>query len=103
MGIAHSGIEPHGHPQRLRGTLGLRGTRGGITARSHLALREIQNSHAMTGLCGLGERAAAGELDVIAVRGDGEEINGLTVIHSAAPPPDPTSPLALPARSRTPG
>src|SRR5881396_1789084 len=79
MGIAHSGIEPHRHPQRLCGTLGLRGARGGITARSHFALREIKNPHAMTGLYSLGERAAAGELHVIAVRGNRQQVDRLTV------------------------
>src|SRR5258705_830533 len=101
--IRHGGVQPQCDAERRGRALGLRGARGGITARSHFALREVQNSHAMTGLRGLGERAAARELDVIAVRGDREQVNGLTVIHSEAPPPDPASPLALPSGSLTTG
>ena len=45
-------------------------------ARAHLALREIENRRALPGARRLDERAAARELDVVAVRGDGEQVEG---------------------------
>ena len=46
------------------------------TARAHLALCEIENRRAVTGAHRLGERPAAGELDIVTVCGDGEQVEG---------------------------
>ena len=67
----------HGDAEHLRRALRFRGAQLGRSARAHLALREIENARAMPGARRLGERAAAGELDVVAMRGDGEKIDRL--------------------------
>ena len=72
MRIAHSGIETQAHPQRLRRPFSFRGPGRGIAAGSHFALGEVEDPDAMTRLRGLRECAAARELDVISVSGNGE-------------------------------
>src|SRR2546425_5144087 len=110
MRIPHPGVEPQRDAECLGGALGFRGPRRCIAARSHFALSEVQDPHAMTGLRGLGECAAAGELDVVAMRRNRQQVDCLTVrpsdrptvIHTAAPPPDPVLPLERQERCRTP-
>src|SRR2546423_5018509 len=101
MRVTHSRVQSYGDAKRPGGTVGFRGARGGVSARSHFPLGEIDDSDAMPGLDGLGERAAARELDVVAMRGNGEEVDVLT--HIAVPRRDRASPHARPARCRTPG
>jgi hypothetical protein len=48
----------------------------GRAARTHLALGEVEDRRALPELGGLDERPAAGELDVVAMRGDGENGDG---------------------------
>ena len=72
-----------GQPERLAraaaddlgGTLRFLPPQLGRAARAHLALREVDDRRALPRLGRLDERAAAGELDVVAMRGDGEEVD----------------------------
>ena len=45
-------------------------------ARAHFTLREVENARALPALRGFQQRAAAGLLDVVAVRGDGQHVQG---------------------------
>jgi hypothetical protein len=65
------------HPQDLRRAVGLGGARGGVAAGTGLALREIDDPHAVARPHGPGERATAGQLHIVAMSGNGEEVNGL--------------------------
>src|SRR5207247_10688440 len=55
--------------------LGLGGARGGVAARAGLSLGQVDDPDAMARPHGLGERAAARELDVVAMRRDREEFH----------------------------
>src|SRR5579864_377348 len=65
--------------KNLRRIVGLALTILGRTARAHLAAREIENASALPALCGFHQRATAGLLHVVAVRGDGKNIQGLAL------------------------
>src|ERR1019366_1266122 len=43
-------------------------------AGAHLALREVEDGSAVSALCHLEQRAAAGLLDVVAMGGDGQDV-----------------------------
>ena len=60
-------------PDDLRGAVGLLSAQLGRAARAHLALREVEDGGALSQLGRLDQRAAAGELDVVTMRGDGED------------------------------
>ena len=64
-----------GETQDLRRAARLGRSRRGRPACAHLTLREIDDSRAISLACCLDQRAATRELDVVAMRGDGEEIN----------------------------
>src|SRR5258708_250170 len=68
--LADRAPEDTGRLRRFGGALGSR------TLRAHLAFREVENRGAMAGLRRLDERPAARELDVVAVRADGEDFHG---------------------------
>jgi hypothetical protein len=59
-------------PEHPRGRLRLRGSQLGRSARSHLALREIQHARAMALRGRPDQRAPTGELHVVPVRTDGQ-------------------------------
>ena len=66
--------------EHLRGPHRLFGAHLGGSARAHLALREIEDADAMALPRGFGERATAGQLAVVAMRDDGEQVD---VVHGA--------------------
>src|SRR5436309_14216968 len=99
MRVAQCGVPAHGHTECFGGPLGLRGPRRGVAARSHLALRQIEDAHTVTGLDGLRERATARELDVVAMCRNREQVYVFT--HNGVPRRDRASPPAPRARCRT--
>src|SRR5437588_8021085 len=56
------------------GGIGLASAISGAAARAHFALRQIEDAGAMASLRHLEQRAAAGLLHIVAVRGDGQNI-----------------------------
>src|SRR5438128_4543279 len=75
--VRQAGIEAQVHAQRRGGALRLRGSGGGVAACARLALGEVQDADPVARPGGLRERAAAGELRVVTMGGDGEQIDGL--------------------------
>src|SRR2546426_954627 len=75
--VRQTGVEAQRHPERRGGALRLRGSGGGVAARARLALGEVQDADPVARPDGLGERAAAGELGVVTMGGDGEQVYGL--------------------------
>src|SRR5947209_16207544 len=73
--VRQAGIEAQVHAQRRGGALRLRGSGGGVAACARLALGEVQDADPVARPDGLGERAAAGELRVVTMGGDGEQID----------------------------
>src|SRR5438477_3475068 len=112
VGIGELGVEPQVHAERLRRALRLRRPRAGVAARTRLALRQVEDADAAAGLRRLRQRAAARQLDVVAVRGDSQKVHLLVhpspfpgfvpPIHISAPQPDPAPPPGWRARCRTP-
>jgi hypothetical protein len=77
MRVRHSGIESDDDAQRLRCALRFGGTGRSVAARSHFALREIDDADAVSRARRLGERAPARQLDVVGVGGDRQKVNGV--------------------------
>src|SRR5438552_5121942 len=75
--VRQTGVEAQVHAQRRGGALRLRGSGGGVAACARLALGEVQDADPVARPGGLRERAAAGELRVVTMGGDGEQIDGL--------------------------
>ena len=67
---------PRAAPDDLGGPLRFLLPERGGAARAHLALREVDDRGAVTALRRLDQRPAAGELDVVAMGGDGEDGDG---------------------------
>ena len=63
-------------PRISAARLGLLGPQVGAAARARLAGREVQDAGAVARVHRLEQRAGAGELDVVAVGGDGQQIDG---------------------------
>ena len=69
VGVRETGVQAHRDAQHLRRPLRLCGAEPRVPARSRLTLREVEDAHLVTGARGLGERAAARQLGVVAVGG----------------------------------
>ena len=72
-GVGQLEILARAAPDDLRRAVGLPSSQLGRAARPHLALREVEDRGALPEPGRLDQRAAAGELDVVTVRGDGED------------------------------
>jgi hypothetical protein len=46
----------------------------GSAARPHLALRQVENAGATSALCHFEQRSAAGLLNIVTMRGNGEDV-----------------------------
>ena len=75
---------PPDHAQNLRGIVGLAGAVFGRAARAHLALRQVENARALPALRGFQQRPAAGLLDIVAVRGNGQDVQRFGVGRGAS-------------------
>src|SRR5271168_4403832 len=69
------GVTP-GRAENFRGVGGFTGAIVGGAARTHLALGQVEDAGALSVLRSFQQRAAAGLLDVVAVRGYGENVEG---------------------------
>ena len=72
-GVRQPEILPRAAADDLGGAVGLLSSQLGGAARPHLALRQVEDRGALPQPGRLDQRAAAGELDVVTVRGDGED------------------------------
>ena len=75
VGIGQAGIPPLLHAQDFGGTLGLLGTELGAASGPGLPRRKVEDPRPIAGVHGLEERTGAGELDVIAVGGDRQDVD----------------------------
>src|SRR5262249_22221793 len=76
VGIGQARIAALAHTQDRRGALGFLASELGGAARGALAGREIENAGAVSRVRGAEPGAGAGELDVVTVGGDGQDIHG---------------------------
>ena len=76
VGVGQTGVPPLGNAEDLGGPFGLFGTKLGAASGAGFSGSEIEDTCPMAGIRGLKQRAGAGELDVIAVGGDSENIDG---------------------------
>src|SRR5437660_10447792 len=83
MCVRERGVQAQVNAQGLGRALGLHGAYACVTSCPGFALREIDDPHPVARLYGLGQSAATGQLDVVAVGGDGEKVHLL--VHSLAP------------------
>ena len=70
---------PPTHAQNLGRVIGFARAIFRRAPRPHLALRQVEDARALAALRGLQQRAAAGLLYVVAVRGDGQDVQRLEV------------------------
>src|SRR5438093_10171126 len=84
VGVGEPGVEPHVHAERPGCALGLGGACGGVAARAGLSLGQVNDPDAMARPHGLGERAAAGQLDVVAMRSDREQVHRLGHVQASS-------------------
>src|SRR6266568_3563297 len=75
VGIAQLRVQAQVHAERLRRALRFSAARRGVALGAGFSLRQVENPDALAGPRRLGEGAAAGELDVVAMGGDGEQID----------------------------
>ena len=77
MRVGQPGVETHLVTEHLGGAVGLGGPRRRVAARAALALREVEDAHPVTGPDGRRERPAAGQLDVVSMRRDRQQVDVL--------------------------
>ncbi len=70
------GIPSFRDTQDLGRLLSLGGAQRGTASGAALAGREVENAGAVAGLDGLGQGTGAGQLDVVAMCGDGQDVYG---------------------------
>src|SRR6266478_9522799 len=101
MRVRHGGIESQRDTDRLRRALRFRGAGGRITAGAHFALRQVEYADAMSRAHSPGECSTTGELDVVAMRSDREQVHLFTP--TGVPRLDRASPRVPRVQYRRPG
>ncbi len=76
MGVGKTGIPPLGHTKDFGGPTRLLGPELGAAAGRGLSGRQVEDPGAVASIHRLEQGAGAGELDVIAVGGDGQDVYG---------------------------
>ena len=76
VGVAKARVPPLGDAQDLRGARGLCRSQLWAAAGARFAGGQIQNTGPVSRVLRLEQRAGAGELDVVPVGGDGQQIDG---------------------------
>ena len=74
--VGQSSVSPLGHPDNGCRSLGLLGSKRGAAAGAGLAGGEVQNSYAISSVYRFEQSARAGELDVVSVGGEGQDVYG---------------------------
>jgi hypothetical protein len=74
--VSQPGIPPFRHTQNLRGPVGFGGPQVRAAPRPRFTRGEIQYPGSIPRVLRLQQRAGTGELDVVSVSGDGEEVDG---------------------------
>src|SRR3569623_124813 len=74
--VGQSEVHARGHSENLGGLTRFGGAELCRTARAHLALREVDYRRSLPLRRGLEERTTTRELDIVAMRGDGQNVYG---------------------------
>ena len=76
MGVGQAGVPPLGDTKDLGRLRRFLGPQRRAAPGAGLSGGQVENAGAVAGIRGFQQGAGAGELDVVAVRGDGENVHG---------------------------